>query len=463
MSYRNPKQILDTKYANINAGLKNMFSAIGDTAEDFAKYKKVKEATAKARVNSRMSGYEKQEAAFRKLALDVGDDIVSDEERQSYTAQVEENLKLIRDNLARELSNQDLSNSEISQYQTLALRDLGTFQQQLTQWQLATNEYQEAKKKKWNEPGALLSGKNNESIEMLGNIMDDGKENFFLFNRTGADYKLGSGNWAIGMMDDVATPGVTPNMTNVVMFDEIVKTPDGESFFNTTGSLPDNNLKQFKKTIDTFIQNKDDRFVTNGKIDKQKLSTYLSNSPDGDKLIKSMFDNPNDSTDKSNYLGYLRGKAGALTEDVEDLGALDEQMLSNRDILIESLIADAYPFEQLDNMEIKENKKSGKSSGKSGGKGSTLSKMQSGTTTNEEEKEEETLDSEIKSIPKPKTDAQKADYARIIKAQKAIKKYETTVAEEEDGVVEGDYLKRLTEQEEKLKKAIKQYYKKHSI
>jgi hypothetical protein len=309
----------------------------------------------------------------------------------------------------------------------------------------------------------LLSGKNNESIEMLGNIMDDGKENFFLFNRTGADYKLGSGNWAIGMMDDVATPGVTPNMTNVVMFDEIVKTPDGESFFNTTGSLPDNNLKQFKKTIDTFIQNKDDRFVTNGKIDKQKLSTYLSNSPDGDKLIKSMFDNPNDSTDKSNYLGYLRGKAGALTEDVEDLGALDEQMLSNRDILIESLIADAYPFEQLDNMEIKENKKSGKSSGKSGGKGSTLSKMQSGTTTNEEEKEEETLDSEIKSIPKPKTDAQKADYARIIKAQKAIKKYETTVAEEEDGVVEGDYLKRLTEQEEKLKKAIKQYYKKHSI
>ena len=167
-SYRNPRQVLDRKYANINAGLKNMFKSIGDTAEDFNRYKKLKETAAKATLNKRMGSYEKAEAAFRQLALDVGDDVVSEEERQSYTAQVEENLKLIRDNLAKELGNQDLSNSQIAQYQSLALRDLNTFKTQITQWQAATNEYEEAKKRKWNEQGALLPGKNNESIEMLG-------------------------------------------------------------------------------------------------------------------------------------------------------------------------------------------------------------------------------------------------------------------------------------------------------
>ena len=357
MSYRNPQQAINKKYSATTKGLKKLVKQVGKTTEGFAKHKKLKEARAEATINKRMSGFEKEEAAFRKFALDVGDDIVSNEERQSYTAQVEENLKLIRSSLAKELGNQDLSNSQISQYQTLALRDLSTFQQQLTKWQLATNEYQEARDKKWFEEGALLAGKNNEAISMIGSIMEDDKNNFHLYNRSssdGQDYALGSGNWGLRLIDDELDDELYWGLQeNYVNFDEIAKTPDGESFFNTTGSLPEQNLKNFKDTIDTFIKNKDDRFIgANGKVDKQKLNTYLSNSPDGAKLIKGMFDNPNDRDDKSNYLGYLRGKAGALTEDVEDLSAFDEQMLSNRGILIDSLIADAYPFEQLDNTNV---------------------------------------------------------------------------------------------------------------
>jgi hypothetical protein len=450
-SYRNPRQVLDRKYANINAGLKNMFKSIGNTAADFNKYKKLKETAAKATLNKRMGSYEKAEAAFRQLALDVGDDVVSEEERQSYTAQVEENLKLIRDNLAKELGNQDLSNSQIAQYQSLALRDLNTFKTQITQWQAATNEYEEAKKRKWNEQGALLPGKNNESIEMLGSIMDDGKENFFLFNRKGADYTLGSGNWAIGMMDDITTPGAIPNMTNVVMFDELVKTPDDQGFFNTTGGLSDEALKGFKGTIDGFIKNKDERFITDGKIDKQKLTDYLSTNPDGEKLLKSMFDNPNDPQDKSNYLGYLRGKAGAMTQDVEDLAALDEQMLGNTSLLIESLIKDAYPFEQLDRMEIKTDDKDDEDNKPKGGKGNQLTNIVNKTTTTTAKKEQEPL-------PEPKTDAQKKAKAAIEKAQAELNKYEEAIKKAK-GVVEGDDLEKINELEDRIKKSKEKYIK----
>tara|TARA_R100001163_G_C5064540_1_gene202205 strand:- start:104 stop:1288 length:1185 start_codon:yes stop_codon:yes gene_type:complete len=351
MSYRNPKLVLNNKYASINSALKNMFESIGDTAEDFVKHKQEKEKKAEETINKRMSGFEKEEAAFRKLASEVGEDIVSDEEKQSYSAQVEENLMMIRDNLAKELSNQDLTNSEILKYQNLALQDLNNFSNQLLKWQLATNEYLEAKKNKWNEEGALLPGKNNEAIEMIGGIMDDGKSNFFLFNRGGADYTLGQGNWAIGTME---VENGFPMMDNVVMFDEIAKTPDGEGFFNTTGGLHEKQLKQFKNTIDTFIKNKDERFITDGKMDKEKLSQYLTNSPDGIKLVESMFNNPNDPDDKSNYIGYLRSKA--LEEEITDLTAWDAAVLENRGILIDSLILDAYPFEQLDQMEIKTKK-----------------------------------------------------------------------------------------------------------
>jgi hypothetical protein len=347
MSYRNPKLVLDRKYANINKAVKRMFDSVGDTAEGFAKRKQEKEKKAEETINKRMSSFEKEEQAFRKLALDVGDDIVSEEEKLSYSAQVEENLEMIRGNLAKELSNQDLTNSEIAQYQTLALRDLNNFSNQLLKWQLATNEYMKAKDKKWNEEGALLPGKNNEAIEMIGGIMDDGKDNFHLFNRGGTDYTLGQGNWAIGMMD---TSG-EPMMDNIVMFDEIAKNKEGESFFNKTGGLNEKQLDQFKDTIDTFIKNKDERFVTDGKIDKEKLSTYLTNNPDGAKLVETMFNNPNDPDDKSNYIGYLRGKA--MEEEITDLAAWDAAALENRGILIDSLIRDAYPFEQLDQMEIK--------------------------------------------------------------------------------------------------------------
>ena len=449
-SYRNPRQVLDRKYANINAGLKNMFKSIGDTAEDFNTYKKLKETAAKATLNKRMGSYEKAEAAFRQLALDVGDDIVSEEERQSYTAQVEENLKLIRDNLAKELGNQDLSNSQIAQYQSLALRDLNTFKTQITQWQAATNEYEEAKKRKWNEQGALLPGKNNESIEMLGSIMDDGKENFFLFNRKGADYTLGSGNWAIGMMDDVTTPGATPNMTNVVMFDELVKTPDDQGFFNTTGGLSDEALKGFKSTIDSFIKNKDERFITDGKMDKQKLTDYLSTNPDGEKLLKSMFDNPNDPQDKSNYLGYLRGKAGAMTQDVEDLAALDEQMLGDTSLLIESLIKDAYPFEQLDRMEIKtDDDKDNKTTNDKGKQLTNIVNKTTNTTTTKKEEEP---------LPEPKTDAQKKAKAAIEKAQAELNKYEEAIKKAK-GVVEGEDLEKIKEWEDRIKKSKEKYTK----
>tara|TARA_R110002020_G_scaffold90428_2_gene220164 strand:+ start:203 stop:1534 length:1332 start_codon:yes stop_codon:yes gene_type:complete len=354
MSYRNPKLVLDRKYSNINKALTSMFDDIGDTAESFAKRKQDKQKKAEETINKRMSSFDKEEAAFRTLAADISDDIVSEEEKQSYSAQVEENLEMIRSNLAKELSNQDLTNSEILKYQSLATRDLNNFSNQLLQWQLATNEYMEAKDKKWNEEGALLPGKNNEAIEMIGGIMDDGKDNFHLFNRGGTDYKLGQGNWAIGTMEmqgEIGSPGSFPTMENVVMFDEIAKTKDGESFFNKTGGLNEKQLDQFKDTIDTFIKNKDERFVTDGKIDKEKLSTYLTNSPDGAKLVETMFNNPNDPDDKSNYIGYLRGKA--MEEEITDLAAWDAAALDNRGILIDSLILDAYPFEQLDQMEIK--------------------------------------------------------------------------------------------------------------
>ena len=370
MSYRNPKLVLDRKYSNINKALKSMFDDIGDTAEGFAKRKQEKEKKAEETINKRMSSFDKEEAAFRTLAADVSDDIVSEEEKQSYSAQVEENLQMIRSNLAKELSNQDLTNSEILKYQSLATRDLNNFSNQLLQWQLATNEYMEAKDKKWNEEGALLPGKNNEAIEMIGGIMDDGKSNFFLYNRGGVDYQLGQGNWAMGTME--METGF-PKMENVVMFDEIAKNKEGESFFNKTGGLNEKQLDQFKDTIDTFIKNKDERFITDGKMDKEKLSTYLTNSPDGIKLVETMFNNPNDPDDKSNYIGYLRGKA--MEEEITDLAAWDAAVLEDRGILIDSLIRDAYPFEQLDNMEIKTKKS------KSNVQKSNNSKNKNNTTT----------------------------------------------------------------------------------
>lgn len=454
MSYRNPKLVLDRKYANINKALKSMFDSIGDTAEGFAKRKQEKEKKAEETINKRMSSFDKEEQAFRKLALDVSDDIVSEEEKLSYSAQVEENLQMIRSNLAKELSNQDLTNSEVIKYQTLALRDLNNFSNQLLKWQLATNEYMEAKKKNWNEEGALLPGKNNEAIEMIGGIMDDGKENFHLFNRGGVDYKLGQGNWAIGTMEmqgEIGSPGSFPTMENVVMFDEIAKTPDGESFFNKTGGLHDSQLKQFKDTIDTFIKNKDERFITDGKIDKEKLSTYLTNNPDGAKLVETMFNNPNDPDDKSNYIGYLRSKA--LEKEITDLAAWDAAALENRGILIDSLIRDAYPFEQLDQMEIKtdddkEEKEDNKKNKSNASKFNTGSSTTSTTSTSV---------ADIK-LPEAKTDKQNKAKIAIEKAQKELKEYESAVVKEE-GKVEGEALNKIQEIEAKIQKQIDEYNK----
>jgi len=452
MSYRNPKLVLDRKYANINKALKSMFDSVGDTAEGFAKRKQEKEKKAEETINKRMSGFEKEEQAFRKLALDIGDDIVSEEEKLSYSAQVEENLEMIRSNLAKELSNQDLTNSEINQYQTLALKDLNNFSNQLLKWQLATNEYMEAKKRNWNEEGALLPGKNNEAIEMIGGIMDDGKENFHLFNRGGTDYTLGQGNWAIGTMEmqgEIGSPGSFPTMENVVMFDEIAKTPDGESFFNKTGGLHESQLKQFKDTIDTFIKNKDERFITDGKIDKEKLSTYLTNNSDGAKLVEAMFNNPNDRDDKSNYIGYLRSKA--LEEEITDLAAWDAAALDNRGILIDSLIKDAYPFEQLDQMEIKtddkdDEDKSNKSSASQFNPGPSTTSTTSTTTV-----------TDIK-LPEAKTDKQNKAKIAIEKAQKKLKEYESAIVKAE-GKVEGEALKKIQETEAKIQKQIDEYNK----
>ena len=450
MSYRNPKLVLDRKYANINKAVKRMFDSVGDTAEGFAKRKQEKEKKAEETINKRMSSFEKEEQAFRKLALDVGDDIVSEEEKLSYSAQVEENLEMIRSNLAKELSNQDLTNSQILQYQALASRDLNNFSNQLLKWQLATNEYMKAKDKKWNEEGALLPGKNNEAIEMIGGIMDDGKDNFHLFNRGGTDYTLGQGNWAIGMMDTTGEP----MMDNIVMFDEIAKNKEGESFFNKTGGLHEKQLGQFKNTIDTFIKNKDERFVTDGKIDKEKLSTYLTNNPDGAKLVETMFNNPNDPDDKSNYIGYLRGKA--MEEEITDLAAWDAAALDNRGILIDSLIRDAYPFEQLDQMEIKtdDNKEDSKKKKKS-----NASKFNTGSsTTSTTSTTSNTSNVADTKLPEAKTDKQNKAKVAIEEAQRKLKEYEAAVVKEE-GKIEGEALKKIQETEAKIQKQVDEYNK----
>jgi len=353
MSYRNPQQALNTKYAAVSAGLKNMFATIGNTADDYYKKKEKDKKKAEKHLKKKMNPFAAEEEKFVKQALEYSSDYKTEAQRESFQSLIEDNLLIIRNQMKKELANQDLTTSEIQIIQQKGAKDLGTLQKEVTAIHLAKLELEEGVKKGYGEDGQYRTGKRDDVSDLLQGV--DGGDKFSLYNTslvTGSnseEYTLGQASYGMGSYTDTDANGV-PIFTQKIDLEEIANVPEGEAFFNSYEIPNAQGLNDFivnDAINDRRLVNEVERQDAKGKKIKQnvlnpeKAKYFLLNDPAGQGMMDIMFeDGYNDQ------LGYLRSKKPKEhTQQAWEAIISDEQAANNMtvDFLVEDAILGAKP------------------------------------------------------------------------------------------------------------------------
>lgn len=340
MSYRDPQRVIDDRHQRIAAGLQGFFSNVTKGVDAYKKRKADQEKKARKSLNKKMDPYADEEMKFMEKALSYSDDFKS-EQRSNYQSMIDDNLLIIRNQLKQELSNPDLTNSQIQQIQLRGLKDLNTFSNRVQMMRLAHLELEEASSKEYGEAGFPTANKNPEFI----NILTDVKEgaNFDLVNTSllqtsQKGYKLGDAQYGVVLYK----PDGDYEVENMVELEQFANMAQGESFFSTDEHPEVEGFNEFvlgDAMNDNRFVNQVERKNAKGKtvnqnvLNPNKLKYYLADTAAGVEMIDGMFDG-------IGMQGYLRSKKPKdYTREEWEAILTDEKVA--RELTVDFLVEDA--------------------------------------------------------------------------------------------------------------------------
>ena len=341
MSYRDPQRVIDDRYQRIATGIKGFFGELTKQTDAYKKRKADELKKARKNLNKNMDPYADEEREFMEEALKYSDDFKDDKQRKNYQSMIDENLLIIRGQLEKELSNPDLTNSEIQQIQLRGLKDLETFSNRVQMVRMAHLELEEGSSKEYGEAGYTTESKNPEFINILKDVKNGA--NFDLVNtsliQSESGYKLGNAQYGVVLYK----PDGEYEVESMIELEQFADMAQGESFFNTDEYPDVNAFNEFvmgDAMNDNRFTNQVERKNAKGKtvnqnvLNPNKLKYYLANIPAGDQMVESMFDGIGKQ-------GYLRSKWNPKEHTQEEWEALISDKQVARDLTVDFLVEDA--------------------------------------------------------------------------------------------------------------------------
>jgi len=310
MSYRDPKRAVYNRADIINKGIQNTLTGIAKNKQAFAAEQKRKEEREKAALDKVSSVEDKnfqarflnaQQAAnkFTSGLTEFKEDPTGkgkfsesgkmSKDALSFQNQITEILFDIKNELAEQLSNQELTAAEIRKYTNEAIMKSDKFATDMANWELARQEYYAAKALPPGSPGSILNNweaqENADMIYLFETMVDDKGDDLVI------SIDQESGNTLISGVKSTTTPaaGNVPAVTtskDVTVWAQGHKDQGKGHYFKTNEAFTHDDLGKIKTLIGDLAG-----YTGNGKGDPTKNSLLNSAGV----------------LDKTKTLDYLRG------------------------------------------------------------------------------------------------------------------------------------------------------------
>ena len=311
MSYRDPKQVVDTRISTVNKGIANMLSGISKTAQSHALDKqKRKEAATKAldKVAGKAretydKSYEDAKAAADKFTTgltrkDAGGHYAQTKDALSFSTQVQDQLVKIGDDLndqIKEIQEAGGSSDQIQKAKLQAINRMNKFTVDMQNWEAARLEYMEARLVDGQDPGSLVADadmqENADMITMFEAMLDD-KDDDDLFitidddgNTRISQGTIGTGGAVIRNSTDLGALAQNAQQTGgYFQTNTAFKDTDFDDMVTSIGDIA--NTAAFLEDPTKPPSNKEPK----NQLNEQKVKDYFMNDDGGRKAMNHYFE-----------------------------------------------------------------------------------------------------------------------------------------------------------------------------
>tara|TARA_R110002020_G_scaffold404485_1_gene614611 strand:- start:3076 stop:4179 length:1104 start_codon:yes stop_codon:yes gene_type:complete len=312
MSYRDPKQVVDTRISTVNKGIANMLSGISKTAQSHAlDQQKKKEAATKALDKVvRMTretydkSYETAKAASDKFTSglrrkDASGRYSQTKDALSFSTQVQDQLVKIGDDLndqIKEIQNAGGSSDQIQKAKLQAINRMNKFTVDMQNWEAARLEYMEARLVDGQDPGSLVADadmqENADMITMFEAMLDD-KDDDDLFITIDDD-----GNTRISQGTIGQGGAVIRNSTDLSALAQNAQQTGG--YFQTNTAFKDTDFDKMVASIEdiqntaAFLEDPtkppSNKGPNKNQLDEQKVKDYFMQDDTGRGAMNGYFE-----------------------------------------------------------------------------------------------------------------------------------------------------------------------------
>jgi hypothetical protein len=320
MSYRDPKRAVYNRADIINKGIQNTLMSIAKNRQAFAAEQTRKEEREKAALDKVSNVEDKnfqthflnaQQAAnkftsglteFKEDPTGKGKGKFSETGKMSKDAlsfqnQITDILFDIKNKLAEQLSNQDLTAAEIRKYTNEAIMKSDKFATDMANWELARQEYYAAKALPPDSPGSILNNweaqENSDMIYLFETMVDDKGDDLVISIDQESGNTLISGVKSTDMADTTKifdedyVPGVTTSKDVTVWAQEHKDKGKGH-YFKTNEAFTHDDFSKIK-TIMTDLEGGDHStnalLDSDNLLDKDSLFKFLKEDEIGKRLV----------------------------------------------------------------------------------------------------------------------------------------------------------------------------------
>jgi len=316
MSYRDPKRAVYNRADIINKGIQNTLMGITKNRQAFAAEQKRKEEREKAALdkvsnvedkNFQASFLKAQQAAnkFTSGLTEFKEDPTGkgkfsesgkmSKDALSFQNQITEILFDIKNELAEQLSNQDLTAAEIRKYTNEAIMKSDKFATDMANWELARQEYYAAKALPPGSPGSILNNweaqANSDMIYLFETMVDDEGDDLVISIDQESGNTLISGVKSMAdttkIFDKDYVPGVTTSKDVTVWAQEHKEKGQG-NYFKTNEAFTHGDLGNIKTLITDLAGGDPSTNALLGSdkfLDKDKTLKFLKEDEIGKQLV----------------------------------------------------------------------------------------------------------------------------------------------------------------------------------
>ena len=308
MSYRDPKQVVDTRISTVNKGIANMLGGISKTVQSHAlSEQKKKEAASKAldKVAGKATetydkSYEAAKSATDKFTTaltrkDSAGHYGQTKDALSFSTQVQDQLVKIGDDLnnqIKEIQDGGGSSDQIQKAKLQAIGRMNKFTVDMQQWEAARLEYMEARLIDGQDPGSLVFDadmqENSDMITMFEAMLDD-KDDDDLFITIDDD-----GNTRISQ-GTIGTGGaVIRNSTDLGALAQNAQQTGG--YFKTNSVFKDTDFDAMMTSIGdientaAFLEDPTNPPSETNRLNEQKVKNYFMNDNQGRGAMNHYFE-----------------------------------------------------------------------------------------------------------------------------------------------------------------------------